>query len=85
VSPAWQGRGFATEAAAASRDFAREHSDSLELVAIVHPDNRASSRVAEKIGMRRVDDDRGADGSVRHVLSMRLRETAASSDADHPR
>ncbi|ROR83035.1 Protein N-acetyltransferase, RimJ/RimL family [Plantibacter flavus] len=83
VSPAWQGRGFATEAAAASRDFALEHTDSLELVAIVHPDNRASSRVAEKIGMRRVDDDRGADGSVRHVLSMRLRSTDALSDADH--
>lgn len=83
VSPAWQGRGFATEAAAASRDFAQEHTDSSELVAIVHPDNRASSRVAEKIGMRRVDDDLGADGSVRHVLSMRLRSTAALSDADH--
>jgi RimJ/RimL family protein N-acetyltransferase len=83
VSPAWQGRGFATEAAAASRDFAREHTDSSELVAIVHPDNRGSSRVAEKIGMRRVDDDLGADGSVRHVLSMRLRSTAALRDPDH--
>jgi RimJ/RimL family protein N-acetyltransferase len=85
VSPAWQGRGFASEAAAASRDFAQEHTDSLELVAIVHPDNRASARVAEKIGMRRVDDDLGADGSVRHVLSMRLRPTADPSDDDRPR
>lgn len=83
VSTAWQGRGFATEAAAASRDFAQEHTDSSELVAIVHPENRASSRVAEKIGMQRVDDDLGADGSVRHVLSLRLRSTAALSDADH--
>jgi RimJ/RimL family protein N-acetyltransferase len=85
VSPAWQGRGFASEAAAASRDFAQEHTGALQLVAIVHPNNRASSRVAEKIGMRRVDDDLGADGSVRHVLSMRLRSTADLSDGDRPR
>lgn len=85
VSPAWQGRGFATEAAAASRDFAKEHTDSSELVAIVHPDNRASARVAEKIGMRRVDDDLGVDGSVRHVLRMRLRSTADPGDDDRPR
>ncbi|MBF4570478.1 GNAT family N-acetyltransferase [Plantibacter sp. VKM Ac-2880] len=80
VSPAWQGRGVATEAAAASRDFAQEHTDSSELIAIVHPDNRASARVAEKIGMRRVNDDLGADGSVRHVWGMRLRPTADPSD-----
>jgi RimJ/RimL family protein N-acetyltransferase len=85
VSPAWQGRGFASEAAAASRDFAQEHTDALELVAIVHPDNRASARVAEKIGMRRVDDDLGANGSVRHVWGMRLRRTTDLSDGDRPR
>lgn len=85
VNPAWQGRGFATEAAAASRDFAQEHTDALELVAIVHPDNRASARVAEKIGMRRVDDDLGANGSVRHVWGMRLRSTADPSDDGRPR
>lgn len=68
----WQGRGLATEAAAACRDFARAHVETDELVAIVHPDNRASERVAEKIGMHRVADDHGGSIPVRAVLSMRI-------------
>jgi RimJ/RimL family protein N-acetyltransferase len=47
-----QGRGYATEAAAASRDFAREVLGATRLIAIIHPDNRPSQRVAEKIGLR---------------------------------
>jgi RimJ/RimL family protein N-acetyltransferase len=72
VATAWQGRGLATEAAAACCDFARAHTDADELVAIVHPDNRASARVAEKIGMRRAGDDLAGDIPVRSVFSMRL-------------
>ena len=72
VTPRWQGHGIATEAAAACRDFAREHLETSELVAIVHPDNCASERVAEKIGMHRVEDDHRGSGSRRTVLSMRL-------------
>lgn len=67
-----QGQGFATEAATACRDYAREHIRATELVAIIHPDNRASERVAEKIGMHRVADDRGGNIPVRTVLSMGL-------------
>ncbi|WP_345544241.1 GNAT family N-acetyltransferase [Microbacterium jejuense] len=67
-----QGQGFASEAAAACRDFAREHVGARELVAIIHPDNRASERVAEKIGMHRVEDHQPANGSRRIVLSMAL-------------
>lgn len=66
------GRGFATEAATACREYAREHVEVTELIAIIHPDNRASERVAEKIGMHRVADDRGGDIPVRTVLSMQL-------------
>jgi RimJ/RimL family protein N-acetyltransferase len=66
------GQGYATEAAAACRDYAREHLEAKELIAIIHPDNRASERVAEKIGMHRVDDDRGGNMPVRTVLSMQL-------------
>ncbi|HXH35977.1 MAG TPA: GNAT family N-acetyltransferase [Plantibacter sp.] len=72
VSVAQQGRGYATEAAAACVEFARARTASAELVAIVHPDNEASKRVAEKIGMHRVEDDHGADGDTRHVLAMQL-------------
>lgn len=42
-----QGRGYATEAAAACRDFARNILEVAHLVAIIHPDNTASRRVAE--------------------------------------
>jgi RimJ/RimL family protein N-acetyltransferase len=46
-----QGRGYATEAAAACRDFARESLRVSRLTAIIRPDNKPSQRVAEKIGL----------------------------------
>jgi RimJ/RimL family protein N-acetyltransferase len=46
-----QGRGLATEAAAACRDHARDVVRTDRLIAIIHPDNRPSRRVAEKIGL----------------------------------
>ncbi|MFP7761856.1 GNAT family N-acetyltransferase [Marisediminicola sp. LYQ85] len=72
VRVAFQGRGLATEAAAACRDFARDHTDAAELAAITHPENRASQRVAEKIGMHRIDDDLGGNIALRFVFSMTL-------------
>lgn len=48
--PELQAVGYATEAAAACRDFAREYTEARELVAIIRPDNRASERVAERSG-----------------------------------
>lgn len=76
VTPA-QGRGYATEAATACRDHARDVLASPELVAIIHPENVASERVARKIGMRRLEDDHGGSISVRTVLGMRFGENAA--------
>lgn len=72
VGVAHQGQGLATEAAQACLDFARRQPDLREVVAIIHPSNRASQRVAEKIGMLRVEDDRAPDGSVRSVFSIQL-------------
>lgn len=46
------GQGYATEAARASRDYAFAHVGVERLVAQIHPENYASRRVAEKIGMR---------------------------------
>ena len=46
-----QGRGYATEAAAASRDHARDVLGLGRLIAIVDPRNVPSQRVAEKIGL----------------------------------
>lgn len=68
-----QGRGYATEAAAACRDAARDVLGADELVAIVHPDNAASLRVAEKLGMRHVADDTTGAVPVRTVMGMELR------------
>jgi hypothetical protein len=47
-----QGNGYATEAAAACRDFARDVVSAAHLVAIIHPDNAASQHVAKKIGLQ---------------------------------
>jgi RimJ/RimL family protein N-acetyltransferase len=46
-----QGCGYATEAAAACRDHAFDWLDAQRLIAIIHPDNTPSQRVAEKIGL----------------------------------
>lgn len=72
VLPRWQGQGLATEAAAACRDHARYQLGASELVAIIHPDNSASRRVAEKIGMRHIEDDRRGKEAVRNVMGMAL-------------
>lgn len=51
VHLALRGRGFATEAAAAVRDTARDAAIP-HLVAIIRPENLPSQRVAQKIGLR---------------------------------
>ncbi|MPZ11412.1 MAG: GNAT family N-acetyltransferase [Kiloniellaceae bacterium] len=48
---AW-GRGYATEAAAPILAQGFKHAAMKEVVADIHPDNAASMRVAEKIGLR---------------------------------
>ncbi|MEH0108950.1 GNAT family N-acetyltransferase [Tersicoccus sp. MR15.9] len=62
--------GYATEAAAACRDLARDVLGSPELVAIIDPRNTASLRVAEKIGMSHVDDDSTGSVPRRTVMGM---------------
>lgn len=73
VRPELQGRGLATEAAAACRDHARDVLGAPELIAITHPENTASQRVAAKIGMHRVEDDLGGALPVRIVHGMTFR------------
>ena len=52
VCPGLQGNGYATEAAAAARDFARDVLFLSRLIAIINPENVPSQRVAGKIGLR---------------------------------
>ena len=46
------GKGFATEAAVAARDYAFGHLGLMRLISIIDPQNTASIRVATKVGMR---------------------------------
>ena len=50
--PAFRGRGYAYEAAAAAMAYARETLGLPRLYAIVNPDNAVSIRVLEKLGMK---------------------------------
>jgi RimJ/RimL family protein N-acetyltransferase len=48
-----QGLGYATEAVMAVLGWGREHFGAAPVACMIHPDNRASIRVAEKCGFRR--------------------------------
>jgi ribosomal-protein-alanine N-acetyltransferase len=67
------GRGFATEAALAVRDFAFDSLGIARLVSLIRPSNVASCRVAEKIGMiKEYEIERG--GHAYSVYSVSARE-----------
>jgi RimJ/RimL family protein N-acetyltransferase len=50
--PKFRGRGYAYEAAAAAQRYAREALGLPSLYAVVNPDNDASIRLLEKLGLR---------------------------------
>jgi len=52
LTPEYWDRGLATEAAAATRDYGFGHLGMTRLIAMIQPENVASIRVAEKIGMK---------------------------------
>jgi RimJ/RimL family protein N-acetyltransferase len=65
------GKGFATEAATAVRDYAFDHLSLKRLIAIIDPQNTASIRVATKVGMRYEKDVLFSDyDHPDHVYSM---------------
>lgn len=51
LSPRFWGRGLASEAARGIRDYAFDAFGCLRLVSVIHPENVASKRVANAIGM----------------------------------
>ena len=65
------GMGFATEAAQASLRFGFEVHGLDRIVAVVQPENVASCRVAEKIGLRYVTDARFYDTDVKYYAISR--------------
>jgi RimJ/RimL family protein N-acetyltransferase len=52
VMPAHQRHGYATEAAARCRDFARDQLSVERLIAVINAENTASRAVAERIGLQ---------------------------------
>lgn len=60
-TPAARGRGFATEAATAARDWARDTARLSSLVSYISDDNTASQNVARKLGASR---DRAAETAL---------------------
>jgi RimJ/RimL family protein N-acetyltransferase len=52
IAPAFWGKGYATEAALALKDFAFNQLNMARIIALIYPDNLASCRVADKLGMR---------------------------------
>ena len=67
-----QGNGYATEAAAACREHARQVLGLSRLIAIIDPDNKPSQQVAEKIGLRFERDTTYRSGQQRVRIAAGL-------------
>jgi RimJ/RimL family protein N-acetyltransferase len=70
VGEAWQGRGYATEAARALVSWLED--EGVETItAHVHPDHLASARVAERAGLERTDLEEDGEVVWRRTVSRR--------------
>ena len=65
---AW-GRGLMAEAAVAALDWLRERPDAREIAAFIEPENAASVRLAERLGMRAIGETFGPANRYRMTLS----------------
>jgi len=52
ILPRFRGKVYATEAAIAFRKYAFENNFAESIISIIHPDNKASQKVAKKNGMK---------------------------------
>jgi RimJ/RimL family protein N-acetyltransferase len=50
LAAAYQGKGFATEAARFLLEYAYTELDQAHVISLIHPDNTPSIRVAERLG-----------------------------------
>lgn len=69
-----QGLGYATEAAGAVLDWGLQTLDVPYITAMIHPDNRPSIRVAERLGLRPPRSDVFLDDAVivYHLSAQKL-------------
>jgi RimJ/RimL family protein N-acetyltransferase len=65
------GHGYATEAAAVAEEFAWTRVGAPELISLIQPDNQASRRVAERLGMQVHREDQL--GATEVVVYRKLR------------
>jgi len=72
AADAW-GQGYATEAACVLRDYALGHLRVPRLIALIDPENTASARVAEKVGLQFEKAVVRPGGILRHVYAMQGR------------
>jgi [ribosomal protein S5]-alanine N-acetyltransferase len=79
LAPAYWGKGFGTEAAKATRDYAFNQLGLTRLISIIEPENDRSIRVAEKIGMRYEKDSSFGNLPVKIYAMDYLRELSSIS------
>ncbi len=65
LAPQWWGRGYATEGARAALAYGFTVMKKDRVISLIHPENRASVRVAERLGL-------DLQGRTDHVLGERL-------------
>jgi ribosomal-protein-alanine N-acetyltransferase len=84
LSPEFWGRGYATEAAAASRDWAFRTLDVPHVISLIVPENTASIAVAERNGMRfwKTAEYRGLHPCVYRITREEWERLMASGAAD---
>jgi len=70
LAQAYWGQGLATEAARAIADYAFAHLQVPRLICLVDPENKASGRVAQKIGMTLEKDDFVDKYGVSHLYVL---------------
>ena len=82
----WWGKGYATEAGAASIRYAFEHLDVDEVVSVIRAVNTASIRVAGRLGMRlaRTQHLHGAEKNVYAIARVEWGPAGSSGTSQHP-
>lgn len=70
-----QRQGYATEAAQACMQLVEQELAPTLLTAIIHPQNEASRRVAQNLGMAHIADDHAHPWVVRTVMGMQVLKT----------
>jgi RimJ/RimL family protein N-acetyltransferase len=78
IGKPWWGKGYATEAGAASITWAFANRDIVEVAACIQPANTTSVRVAERLGMRydRMESLHGSDNAV-YVVDRQAWESSS--------